>query len=256
MPDINGPVPGHFCWIELATSDPEAAKGFYAGLFGWGVNENDMGEMGTYYIFQKRGRDAAAMCALMEEQKAQGVPPNWLTYIAIASADDAAARVTELGGKVLMPPFDVMDFGRMAVCQDPQGAVFAVWEAKAHWGVTVRDEAATLCWNEIATNDPAASADFYTKLTGWKAKVSPEYTEWYLGEIPIGGMRTIHEGEPTPPSWMPYFMVDDCNEATGRARSAGATACAETIDMPGVGRFSVLMDPQGAVFALYETTRC
>jgi predicted enzyme related to lactoylglutathione lyase len=145
-----------------------------------------------------------------------------------------------------------MDFGRMAVLADPQGAVFAIWEAKRHWGVTIRDEANTLCWNELATHDPAAAAAFYKALTGWTAKSSPEYTEWRLGETPIGGMRTINEGEPTPPSWMPYFMVDDCDATTAKAQSLGGVACVEPRDLPGVGRFAVLIDPQGAVFALYR----
>jgi hypothetical protein len=252
MPEVNSPAPGQFCWIELGTTDPEAAKGFYAELFGWNVNVNDMGAMGKYSIFRKGDRDAAAMYGLMAEQKAQGVPSNWMTYIGVTSADDAVAKAAELGGSVMQPPFDVMDFGRMAVLKDPQGAVFSVWEAKTHWGVTIRDEANTLCWNELATNDPAAAAGFYTKLTGWTAKESPEYTEWNLDGKAIGGMRTIKEGEPAPPSWMPYFMVDDCDAMTAKAQSGGGTACVEPLDMPGVGRFSVLIDPQGAVFALYE----
>jgi len=252
MPAIDGPVIGHFCWVELATSDPAAAKKFYANLFDWTVVENEMGEMGFYYIFQKNDRDSAAMYKLMDDQVAQGIPPNWMTYIAVESADDAAAKVAELGGNVLQPAFDVMTFGRMAMLQDPHGAVFAVWQAKDHWGVRIRDEANTLCWNELATRTPEASAEFYTKLTGWSAKASPEYSEWVLGETPIGGMRTLHEGEPTPPSWMPYFMVDDCDAMTHKAKTGGAMVYVEPMSLPNVGRFSVLADPQGAVFALYQ----
>ncbi|MBI2214827.1 MAG: VOC family protein [Acidobacteria bacterium] len=252
MPDVSGPMPGSFCWIELATSDPEAAKRFYASLFDWNVDENDMGEMGKYYIFRKGERDSAAMYGMMADQKAQGIPPNWLTYIAVENAEAFVAKAQGLGASVLQPPFDVMDFGRMAVLQDPQGAVFAIWEAKSHWGVKIRDEANTLCWNELATSDPKASGEFYAALTGWTTKPSPEYTEWHLEGKPIGGMRTINPGEPTPPSWMPYFMVDDCDATTAKAQSAGGQACVEPCDLPNVGRFSVLVDPQGAVFALYK----
>ncbi|HVT44296.1 MAG TPA: VOC family protein [Thermoanaerobaculia bacterium] len=252
MPEVNSPVPGHFCWIELATSDPSAAKKFYAGVFGWGVNENDMGEIGVYTIFRKNDRDVAAMYGLMPEQKAQGVPSNWLTYIGVESADDIAAKAQSLGATLLQPPFDVFDFGRMAVLQDPQGAVFALWEAKTHCGVTIRDEANTLCWNELATNDAGASRSFYTALIGWEAKVSPEYTEWYLDGKPLGGMRTINEGEPTPPNWMPYFMVDDVDATTNSVLAGGGTAHVPPRDMMSVGRFSVVGDPQGAVFALFK----
>jgi predicted enzyme related to lactoylglutathione lyase len=252
MPKIEGPQPGHFCWIELATSDALAAKKFYSDVFGWSARENDMGEMGIYYIFRKGDGDAAAMYKLMPDQVHQGIPPNWLTYIAVSSADQTVEKARSLGATILQPPFDVYDMGRMSVLQDPQGAVFALWEAKKSWGVTVRDEADTLCWNELATNDPDAARDFYTKLLGWSGKVSPEYTEWHLGEKPIGGMRTIAQGEPTPPNWIPYFMADSADATTAKAQVAGGSVVMPPTDMPGVGRFAVIADPQGAFFALYQ----
>lgn len=252
MAEVNGPTPGHFCWIELATTEPAAAKDFYAGVFGWSTNETDMGEMGKYYIFQKNARDAAAMCGLMPEQRAQGVPPSWLTYVAVTSADQTLSKAQSLGARVLQPPFDVFDFGRMAVLQDPQGAVFAVWQAMKHWGVTIRDESNTLCWNELATNDAEASRAFYSGLFGWTTKVSPEYTEWNAEGKAIGGLRTINPGEPTPPNWMPYFAVDDCDASAAQATALGGMSCVPPTDIPTVGRFSVVADPQGAVFALFK----
>ncbi len=69
--------PGTFCWIELATTDASAARAFYTSLFGWGVNEFPMGEMGTYYIFQKDDGAAAAMYQIGEQQ--QGMPPKGLS---------------------------------------------------------------------------------------------------------------------------------------------------------------------------------
>ena len=252
MPEVTAPNPGRFVWIELATSDPIAAKKFYSDVLGWSASENDMGEMGIYYIFQKNGRDAAAMYKMMPDQAAQGIPPNWLTYIGVESADDAAAKAQTLGATILQPAFDVMEHGRMAVLQDPQGAVFALWEAKSHWGVGVRDEDGALCWNELATKDPEGSRNFYTSLMGWNAKTSPDYTEWHLGDEALGGMRTIRDGEPTPPNWMPYFMVNDVDTTTKKVTAGGGVAHIEPRDMMGVGRFSVVGDPQGAVFALFK----
>jgi predicted enzyme related to lactoylglutathione lyase len=248
--DVNSATPGRFCWIELATSDAEAAKAFYGEVFGWSFRDNDMGEMGKYTIFLKRDRDAAAAYPLMPDQKAQGVPPNWASYVAVLSAEDTAAKAQSLGATVIAPPFDVNDFGRMAVLQDPQGAVFCIWEPKTHIGVTIFGEDGSLCWNELATKDPAASLDFYSKLFGWTGKVSPEYTEIHLGETGIGGMRTIAEGDPTPPNWMPYFLVNDCNAVTDKVQARGGNVCVPPTDIPHVGRFSVVNDPQGAFFAM------
>lgn len=253
MPQVDSATPGHFVWIELATNDTDSAKRFYTSLFGWTTREHDMGEMGTYYIFRKNGRDAAAMYALPSDQQAHGVAPSWMTYIAVTSADEAVARAESLGAKTLQPPFDVFDFGRMAVLHDPEGAVFAVWEPKSHWGVGVRDEEGTLCWNELATHDPDRARSFYTSLAGWSAKISPGYTEWYSNSQPIGGMRTINEGEPTPPNWMPYFMVTDVDDTVARVAQSGGTVHVPATDIAGVGRFSVVGDPRGAVFALFKS---
>ena len=121
MAKIESYTPGSFCWAELATSDTESAKKVYTGMFDWTVVEHPTPQ-GVYMIFQSDGNDAAAMHAGLPP----GVPPNWLVYFSVANVDESTAKVPSLGGKVVMGPFDVMDLGRMAVAQDPQGASFAL----------------------------------------------------------------------------------------------------------------------------------
>lgn len=241
---------GTFCWVELGTSDAASAKKFYSGLFGWSTNEHDMGEMGTYYIFQKDGKDVAAMYQLGGEMA--GFPPNWLSYVAVASADDAAAKVKSLGGTVVKDPFDVYDMGRMAVIIDPQGAHFAVWQAMTNIGVQLRDQENTLCWNELQARDLEAAKKFYTALFGWRAKESPEYTEWHLGEKALGGMIASQAPPEVPSYWLPYFAVANCDETTGKAQAAGGMVFVPPMDIEKVGRFSVIADPQGAPFAVIK----
>jgi predicted enzyme related to lactoylglutathione lyase len=90
--------------ISLATTDQAGAKSFYPGLFGWTVNDVPTGPDGVYTIFQLRGRNVGAAYGLMEDQKKNGVPPHWLTYIAVTNADEIAAKAGSLGG---------VDFGGM-----------------------------------------------------------------------------------------------------------------------------------------------
>ena len=80
--------------IELGTTDGPGAKEFYTKLFGWDVKETPMGPDFTYYIFQVGGQDVAAMYQLMEDQLKMHVPPHWMSYVSVTSADDAAAKVT------------------------------------------------------------------------------------------------------------------------------------------------------------------
>ena len=251
MPNFEKHDPGTFCWIELATTDAPGAKKYYTSLFGWTTNENDMGgEFGIYYIFQKNGRDCAAMYQMGAQQA--GMPPNWMSYVCVSSADAAAEKAKSLGGNVVMPPFDVYDFGRMAVFFDPQGAAFSVWEPKSNIGVQVRDEDDTLCWNELQARDVDAAKKFYAPLFGWTLKESPEYTEFHMGDKAIGGMIKSQAPEGVPSFWLPYFAVSDCDAAVQKSSAAGGSVHVPPMDIPNVGRFAVITDPQGASFAVIK----
>ena len=182
MPEITQYAPGMFCWFELGTSDTGAAKKFYGQLFGWTAEDMPAGPDMVYTMLQRDGKEIGAMYGLSEEHKSQGVPPHWLTYISVASADESAAKAKELGGTVMMEPFDVFDAGRMALVQDPTGATFALWQANASIGAKLKDELYSFCWNELATRDTARAGEFYTRLFGWDTKVSDmgpmTYTEF------------------------------------------------------------------------------
>lgn len=250
MPQVTSHPSGSFCWVELGTTDIQAARSFYTALFGWTVNEIPMGEYGVYAIFQKDGRDCAAGYQLMANQ--QGVPPNWTSYIAVADTDAAVEKAKGLGAAVVAEPMDVFDSGRMAVLSDPQGAVFAVWQAKNHIGVQIRDEPDTLCWNELQARDVDAAKQFYPALFPWRTKETPEYTEWHLGENAVGGMLPSQWPPEVPSVWLPYFAVTGCDEAVAKAASLGGSTIVPPMDIPNVGRFAVLSDPQGAVFAVIK----
>ena len=256
--------PGSFCWPELATSDQKAGAAFYAKLFGWAINDQPMGPGAVYTMFQLRGRDVAAASSLRPEEKQHGVPPHWNAYISVANADAAARRAQELGGKILAPAFDVMDAGRMAVVQDPTGAVFQVWQAGRHIGTRIQNENGALCWTELYTRDTKAAEKFYTQLFGWAAKTdsgntppnNPPYTEFHLAGKGVGGMIPIQpEWGPMPANWAPYFQVENCDASAAKAASLGANVGKKPTDIPNVGRFAMIADPQDAMFAIFTPAR-
>lgn len=259
MPGFNEHAPGTFCYVELVTSDPDAAGEFYGSLFGWNRSDQDMGEHGIYTQFMLREKIVGAMYKLMDEQVSQNVPPHWGLYITVADVDASTKKVAELGGKVLMDPMDVMDAGRMSVLTDPQGAMFCLWQATVHCGVQLRDEANTFCWGELFTRDTDAAQEFYTKLLGWETQTSDtegmrDYTVFMSGSGPVGGMMTITpEMGPTPPNWLSYFQVDDCAKYEETAKELGAKILVPTTEIPSMGNFAVVMDPQRAVFGLYQS---
>jgi hypothetical protein len=92
--------------------------------------------------------------AALDERSAGTGPPSWLSYVTVADVDAAGTRVRELGGSQLSDPFDVLDAGRMVVARDPQGAVFALWQAGRHIGAGRVNDVGCFCWNELETTDP------------------------------------------------------------------------------------------------------
>ncbi|HEX9148422.1 MAG TPA: VOC family protein [Thermoanaerobaculia bacterium] len=245
--------PGKFCWVELATKDGPAAKKFYTSLFDWRVNELPTGDGATYSMLEKDHKEAGALYELTPQQK--GTPPHWNSYIRVASADDAAAKSRQLGGKILTEPFDVMDQGRMANIQDPTGATFAVWEAKKHTGAEVVNEPGAFCWNELYTPDPKKAGDFYARLFGWTRETMPlptgqEYTIFKKGDAQAAGMMELPSEWKVPPHWLVYFAVDDSDRTVSKASGMGAKVMMPPTDIPNVGRFAILNDPQGADFAV------
>lgn len=134
---VDGHKPGSFRWIELGTTDQNAAKTFYGELFGWGHSDSPIGPDQTYTIFKIDGRDCAAGYTLEKDKIAQGIPPHWMIYVAVENADDAVKKVEVAGGKILAGAFDVMEHGRMAVVQDPAGAALCAWQAKKHSGLGI-----------------------------------------------------------------------------------------------------------------------
>ncbi|HYC62240.1 MAG TPA: VOC family protein [Thermoanaerobaculia bacterium] len=249
MPPVTSHPSGSFCWIELATTDLASARAFYTGLFGWDVHEMPMSETEVYTIFRKGGLDVAAM-----HGHTAGGPPNWMSYIAVDDVDDFVLKAKGRGGNVLAPPMDVFGAGRMAVLVDDQSAVFAVWQAMQHIGVQLRDEPDSLCWNELQARDVEAGKRFYPPLFGWRMKESYEYTEWHLGENAVGGMLPTKAPPEAPAFWLPYFAVEDCDAAAAKAQSFGGIVHVPPMDIEHVGRFSVLMDGQGAAFAVIKLT--
>lgn len=250
-------APGTFCWVELATSDGEAAKKFYTELFDWTFDDNPMGPDMVYTMLKSDGKEVGALYKMMPEMSSMGIPPHWMSYASTENADDTAAKAISLGGTIMKEPFDVMDFGRMAVIQDPTGAVFSLWQAGTHKGAAVVNAPGSLCWNELMTTDSDKAGDFYTGLFGWGKDVQNlgpmEYTMFTHGDRPTAGMlKMTPDMGNTPPNWLVYFAVDDCDARTQKATELGGNVMKPADDIPGIGRFSILTDPQGAAFAIIK----
>jgi len=273
MPERDGYIPGVPCWIDTSQPDPGAAVAFYTGLFGWEFEDVMPPESpGKYFIARIRGGDVAAVGSVPE-----GAPPTamWNTYVAVENADEAASRAKDAGGAVVMDPFDVMDAGRMAVCSDPEGAVFCVWQAKQHRGARIVNEHGSLVFNGLSTRDPQGAKAFYGSVCGWQTLslgggaemwTLPGYGDYLERDNPelrkqmsdagappgfedvVASLNPIAEDQPdTPAHWSVTFAVDDADAIASQAAELGGSVIAPPSDGPWV-RMTVVSDPQGATF--------
>ena len=242
MATVNEYSLGTPCWFELGTTDQAAAKEFYSQNFGWHPEDIPMGPGEFYTMFQLEGRSAGAAYTLPRKLVAAGVGAHWNVYFATPDVDASTAKVAELGGAVVQPPFEVVDVGRMSNCKDPGGAMFSLWQARRHAGAGVINE------------NTGQAREFYTGLFGWKTKgsaVMATYLEFSTDGRARGGLLPMGEEWGAAESlWGIYFMVADCDAAVAQATRLGATLRFGPHSAPGVGRFASLADPQGAAFSV------
>jgi hypothetical protein len=245
--------PGTPSWVDLTTPDVDASARFYGALFDWEIEAaGPPEETGGYAMFKRGDKLVAGVGPIMQE----GQPAVWSTYVSTDDADAAAARATAAGGQVVVEPMDVMDAGRMAFVAHPAGGFIGLWQPNRHTGAQLVNEPGSLTWNELQTRDPEGAKAFCSAVFGW----TPEdqemgdftYTVFNLGDRGIAGAMPMPPAVPAevPANWLVYFAVEDCDASASKAQELGASQMYPPMDIPGVGRFAVLSDPHGVVFAI------
>jgi predicted enzyme related to lactoylglutathione lyase len=273
----DGYPPSVPCWVDTNQPDPEAAVAFYGGLFGWEFEDvMPSGSAGKYFVARLRGGDVAAVASQPE-----GGPPMavWNTYVWVESADDAASRVQDAGGRLVIDPFDLVDAARIAVFTDPEGAAFRVWQAKEHKGARIVNQPGSLNFNGLNTRDAQAAQRFYGSVFGWDTvgleggamawtlagygdfvrQRDPELRERMAEagvpdgfEDVVATLTPIAADQPDVPAhWSVTFAVDDADATAERAAELGGRVVVPPFDVPFV-RMTVIADPQGATFIASE----
>lgn len=243
---------GRFVWRELMTTDANAASGFYGELFNWGSHTMEMGEAGPYTLL-KRGDEQIGGIATLPEKA--NVPPHWVSYITV---DDVAAKIAQvegLGGKVHVPATQ-LPVGEFAIVSDPHGAAFALFKSNTPGATDTesRPSEHEFCWQQLMTRDVNAAVAFYTEVFGWTASKMPDGETTVLSrgdQMVATALAYPAEAVGMQPHWLNYVAVADVDASTARATKLGGQVFKEPTDIPGMGRFSVLGDPAGAMFALW-----
>jgi predicted enzyme related to lactoylglutathione lyase len=246
---------GLFVWHELNTTDVESADHFYSKLIGWKTTAWDPNPAYKIWTMGREGR--GGLYAIHEEPNTVAPPPHWLSYIGTPDVDATVRQAVELGGKVITPAYDVQGVGRLAVLQDPQGAMFGV-SAQVQRAAYKEPQLGDFSWHELLTTNTQTAWDFYHKLFGWAKTGAMDmgngnmYQMFGHGGIPMGGLYTPPTGLPGRPLWIPYVMVRDARRTSEAAKDLGATIAHGPMEVPGGDWIFTGVDRQGAFFATHS----
>ena len=249
-------LPGQFCWVELQTSDVSGAREFYSQLLGWDFGDQAVTES-DYSFSLYKGLPTAGIRPLSPERKAAAALPFWSSYICVEDVESTLAKAQSLGAITRIKTTKVGDHGHMAYLADPTGAEFALWQPRKHIGAGWVNDEGGLCWNELYTRDVERAKDFYEVLFAWEFQRADangrDYWTIKNAGLAIAGMMEIRPdwGE-VPASWSVYFAVASCSDELAKAKSLGAQIFLPPMEVPGVGKFAGLQDPQGAHFLIFE----
>jgi uncharacterized protein len=260
MSERNEYTPGEFSWVDLATTDVDGAKSFYADLLGVDVQSapGDPKETGGYGFLMKDGKMVAGIGPV---QSGEGHSA-WASYVKVDSADEIAEKAKDAEGTVFFGPADLPnESGRVAMLRDPSGAFIGVVQQDRHPGAQLVNEPGTWTWNNLMTRDMDGAKDFYGKVFGWTAthiEGAPDFVwmwqvdgqRWPEG---MAGLMEIGDDLPAdmPAHWQVYFVVESADEAIKNSKAAGAKLGFGPLDIPS-GRMATLVDPQGAVVSILE----
>lgn len=257
MSETTPSITGQFCWHEIGTTDVAAASKFYGPLMGWNLSEKVDEETMPYTVIKEQNISVGGVYKLTDEMTKRGVPPHWLAYVAVDDVEVTGKKATDLGGKVLTGPIDLPGSGRLLVIEDPTGGVLAAWQGENVPGAASGLKHGSRGWVELTTKDTKAAGKFYQALFGWGVEVMPmgesSYTLFKAGQTSVGGMMDMPPNcSEMPPCWTIYFNVDDCDAAAAKVTETGGKVIMEPQDIPDVGRFAIVTDPQGVGFAIIK----
>lgn len=239
---------GHFVWRELMTPDVEKAKKFYGELFGWTLKDVPM-PSGTYTLIHKGDLQIAGM---MQTPPGNPAPPAWMSYVSVPDVDAAVKAALAKGGNPIMPADDIAEVGRIAILMDSTGGVIGLMRASTgDPPAQARPDLGTFCWETLNTTNVDSAKDFYMAVAGWKPGAAPgNMLVMNAGETSVADFEPVQGGMPS--HWLLHVVVDKLEAARAKAEGLGAKVLVPAVDIPHVGRISIVMDPVGAAFSLFE----
>jgi hypothetical protein len=246
---------GRFVWHDLMTTDVSHALSFYLRLFPeWSAAPHEMAGGVTYHLIQAAGFEIGGVVSIPSDA---GLSSHWIGYVAVDDCTAAVRRAEANGGRCIVPVVSVPNVGKFAVIQDAKGAALKVFEVTDPFELPPMPTAGQFAWDELLAKDLPSERRFFEAVCGWSSleTVIPQtgpYALFKVGERDVAGALAMPPNIDSPASWLSYLSAEDVDARSAQAIELGATTCVSPRDIPGIGRFAVLADPTGAMFALFH----
>ncbi|GAA2925422.1 VOC family protein [Streptomyces enissocaesilis] len=247
-------MPGAPCWVSLMVHGLATTQEFYGTLFGWEFRPGPQ-QLGPYVRALLDGKEIAGVGQLPPDRH---LPIAWTPYLATDDAGVTAESVRSHGGTVGVGPIEAGDAGRMAICSDPTGAVFGIWQAATHPGTALAGTHGTPVWNELVTRETSVVGKFYAAVFGHEVETDvsagPDLLTLHLEGRPVASVRGVGAALPRDrgPHWVTYFEVGDADESARLLTELGGHVLRPPRD-DARGRAALVSDPEGAVFTIVTT---
>jgi predicted enzyme related to lactoylglutathione lyase len=243
------PTSGRFVGHDLLTSDPEAAAKFYGELLGWTFEAPVEGATGQ--LIRSGGHNIGGLGSVPKDS---GLVPQWLMGATVSSVEKGVDLCESLGGKTLIR--SASGTTKFALISDPHGAVIQLIEEASPKPEQEQVPFGQFCWTELLTKDAENAGKFYGELFGWSLvhkDMGPVgiYHLCLRGDKQEAGIWPMPAEAVRPVTWLGYIHVENAEASTERLQELGGFVLRDVTAIPTIGRFSVVLDPQGARFALF-----
>ena len=239
---------GRFVWFSHFSSNVASSCEFYAGILPWDIKTVDIsGVTHSLVHLRSTGQPIAGFISSQDE-----APTAWISYLSVDDVDEACGRVKANGGRVLKDALDVPSVGRMQLVADPCGAAFFLFKGETS-DLPIATGPGSVHWNELTTVKPKEIVGFYEKSFGYTHTEAqmPDGPYFMItnGDKMRGGITTAPL-ESIPSAWLPYVHVEDVEQTVASVKKFGGQVLFEPMDVPEVGCFAHIVDPQGGVLGI------
>ncbi|WP_425046392.1 VOC family protein [Primorskyibacter sp. S87] len=238
-------VPGSFAWFDLVTDQPEAARSFYSGLFGWRFAD---GPADNLQIISNRGELIGGLVQ-GDDQDTARPESQWKPVLSVSDTSVARARAVSSGANPLGEVVQTRS-GQLAALRDPTGAVLTIYDGVEGVPLGTPPRVGSWVWVDLLTGNPSRARRFYRDVAGFETRKenrdgTTSFEVFSSNGKDRGGMIPISRSAASP-GWIAYVGVDNIDETLARAQALGATVPARAGDV------AIVIDPTGAVFGVAQ----